>query len=277
MEGEDARNAAGGAPVGTSGLNVFAPAVVDNLGESGNIASNMAEPTPSRKEADSIRPLAPEANLVRIVLRPLGSAMPIGLLGYGAGVLLPALLGLHWIPAAQSGFIGLMLLVFSVPLLWGASVLSLLGRDALEGTTMAAYGGVWMVLGLFLLRHHLSERFVAMGVFACLAAGTTLTLGVLAWHSKRLMAVILWISFLRFALMGASLCGAQGVGQAGNWVALPLAALAFYGAVAFLVEDMTGKPLLPVFRQSTSKLAVEGGLVDQLRQIYREAGVRKRL
>ena len=49
------------------------------------------------------------------------------------------------------------------------------------------------------------------------------------------------------------------------------------GGLAFLLEDVLGGQVLPVFRRGASKESIEGGLDTQLAGLADEAGVRKAL
>ena len=62
-----------------------------------------------------------------------------------------------------------------------------------------------------------------------------------------------------------------------GWIAVVLYAGALYTALAFLLEDGTGKTLLPVFRRGDSRGAIEGDLSEQLRGLAGEGGVRQTL
>ena len=56
-----------------------------------------------------------------------------------------------------------------------------------------------------------------------------------------------------------------------------ISALALYGGLAFLREDLRGEPVLPVFRRGEARTSFEAGLADQLDRLDNEAGVRKQL
>jgi hypothetical protein len=56
-----------------------------------------------------------------------------------------------------------------------------------------------------------------------------------------------------------------------------ISALALYGGLAFLLEDLRGEPVLPVFRRGEARTSFEAGLADQLDRLDNEAGVRKQL
>ncbi|MFG3552451.1 hypothetical protein [Streptomyces sp. NPDC047725] len=53
--------------------------------------------------------------------------------------------------------------------------------------------------------------------------------------------------------------------------------LALYAAFALMLEDMRGQEVLPVGRRGPAHEAVEGNLAVQLRNLERQAGVRRTL
>ncbi|MEV6056762.1 hypothetical protein [Streptomyces sp. NPDC052107] len=60
-------------------------------------------------------PPRPEA-LTRIMLRPLGSSLPLGFFAFGTGSVLLSAVQLQWVPLAQGRPVMLLVLVFVVPL-----------------------------------------------------------------------------------------------------------------------------------------------------------------
>src|SRR5881392_1838366 len=53
--------------------------------------------------------------------------------------------------------------------------------------------------------------------------------------------------------------------------------VAMYGGIAFLLEDMLGRTVLPLGRRGGSRRAMEGDLDEQLQGLADEAGVRHTL
>ncbi len=81
----------------------------------------------------------------RIVLRPLGSALPLGLFAFGVGALLTATWDLHSIP--QSGYkaAAVVLIAFVAPLELLACIFGFLSRDAASATAMGIFAANWGV------------------------------------------------------------------------------------------------------------------------------------
>jgi hypothetical protein len=60
-------------------------------------------------------------------------------------------------------------------------------------------------------------------------------------------------------------------------LAVVICAVALYGAVALLIEDVRQEAVLPVGRVGASKRSIEGDLSEQLARVTKEAGVRQQL
>jgi uncharacterized protein len=81
------------------------------------------------------------------------------------------------------------------------------------------------------------------------------------------------------ALLSATyqLGGGAGWNHVGGWLSLGIFCVAMYGGIAFLLEDMLGRTVLPLGRRGGSRQAMEGDLDEQLQGLADEAGVRHTL
>ena len=92
------------------------------------------------------------------------------------------------------------------------------------------------------------------------------------------LGFLIGVACARFVLNGAyELTGSKTVEHVSGYVGLVLAAVAGYGGLAFLLEDVRQETVLPLFRRGASKESIEGDLNDQLRGLAQEAGVRQAL
>ena len=214
---------------------------------------------------------------VRIVLRPLGSGLPIGFFAYGVGSLLSAALQLHWIPSDQRAILCMMTLAFVAPMEWFAGVLGFLARDSAGGTTMTVYGSMWIALALFLLNNPAGEKGAVLGFFLLAIAIISWLLALVAWQGKPLLGVLLWTSCARFLLFSLVAFGLHALTLASGVVGVILTVFALYGAMALLMEDVQRRTVLPLFRRGAARVSMEGSLSDQIDRIAQEAGVRKQL
>src|SRR5256885_1377529 len=105
------------------------------------------------------------ASHTRIVLRPIGSPLPLGLMALmTAGVLL-GLQQLGALGTDQQQTIALILLGFVVPLQLLATVFSFLARDTVAGTALGLFSGAWLATGLTMLSAPPGQTSPALGVF----------------------------------------------------------------------------------------------------------------
>jgi len=65
--------------------------------------------------------------------------------------------------------------------------------------------------------------------------------------------------------------------HASGWIALAIFCISMYGGLAFLLKDLQGRTVLPLFRIGSSRQAIEAGLGTQLESLENEAGVRRPL
>ncbi|WP_336923498.1 hypothetical protein [Aquipuribacter sp. SD81] len=88
-----------------------------------------------------------ELGSTRIVLRPIGTPLPLGFLGLFVATTAFAVLQLDWLPEDQGRLVALGALLFTVPLQALASVFGFLARDPVAGTGMAVLSGTWALVG----------------------------------------------------------------------------------------------------------------------------------
>ena len=68
---------------------------------------------------------------MRIFLRPIGSALPLGFFSFGIGMLLLGTQAFAWIPVHEQKDVGMMLMSFVVPLELIATIVAFLARDTI--------------------------------------------------------------------------------------------------------------------------------------------------
>jgi hypothetical protein len=61
------------------------------------------------------------------------------------------------------------------------------------------------------------------------------------------------------------------------WIGLALGLVALYAALAFELEDVKRKTVLPLGRRGAGRQVMSGALADELRDLSHESGVRKQL
>ena len=101
----------------------------------------------------------------RIVLRPVGSGLPLGFFSFGIGMLLLGSQEIGWIPVGEQRDVGLLLATFVFPLELVATVFAFLARDTLGGTTLGLFTTSWLALGLAELDTPPGSKSVALGIY----------------------------------------------------------------------------------------------------------------
>jgi succinate-acetate transporter protein len=215
---------------------------------------------------------------VRIVVRPYASGLPLGFFAFGIGMLLLGGLGNGWLHASERHTVGLMLAAFVFPLELLAATFAFLSRDTFGGTGLALFSTSWLALGLTNLTASQDALSRTVGLYEFGFAFTIGLLAVAAFGGKPLIGAILLTAALRSVLSGVYQWGGpKGFDTAAGWIAVGIFLMAMYGGLAFLLEDVQKREVLPTFRRGSSKESFEGDLRTQLNQLADEAGVRETL
>ena len=221
----------------------------------------------------------PSATVARVMLRPIGSSLPLGAFALVPSGLLLAGAQLGWFSTTDQKMIPFLLLGLAVPLMLVASILGFLGRDALVGTGFGIFAGTWLAYSIASLQGPPGRVSHAMGVFflAIAAIFVMLTGGGLAGGKAAAGAIILAAS-ARFILSGLyELTSSKGLEHAAGIVGLVFVAVAAYVGFASLMEDSARRTLLPLGRRGGARSAFASGLDAQLDELEHEAGVREQL
>src|SRR3954452_14680307 len=140
---------------------------------------------------------------VRIVLRPLGTPVALGLGAIFFGTTMLAGLQLEWLdPANDQRTVGLVALGAAFPLELLAAVLAFLARDALAGTGLGLFSGIWSVTGLTLLTGQPGATNDGYGMFLILAAIGLVLLLLSAGTSRLFFGALLTTGSARLLVSG---------------------------------------------------------------------------
>ncbi|MEV7802417.1 hypothetical protein AB0O28_05665 [Microbispora sp. NPDC088329] len=215
--------------------------------------------------------------VARVVLRPMGSPLPLGFLGLALATTAFGAMELGWVPAAQGRVVALAALLFTAPLQFLVAILGFLARDSVAGAAMGVLSGTWAVIGGVTLTSAPGTANPALGV-VLLTAAAAMLVPALAGLPKLVAAVVMALSATRFAITGVfEITASSGWRTAAGIAGLVLAVVAYYAALAFELEDAHGRALLPVARRGRARTAVRGDLHDQTKGLAHEAGVREQL
>lgn len=214
----------------------------------------------------------------RITVRPVGSALPFGLLGLTAATVLLSALQLSWIPDARQHAVFLGVLVFTVPAQAIACVFGFLARDPVAGTGLGVLCTSWAAIGVTGLLGVPGATSPVLAVVLCIAAGILLVPVAVAATGKVLAAGVFFLAAARFVVTAVyEFTGSTGWQLAGGVLGLVVAGVAGYAALAFELEDSRGRTVLPTWRLGAARHALSGPIREQLRGIAHEAGIREEL
>lgn len=241
----------------------------------------------SRTSVDAdglVRPTGPDAawqalrDRLVISLRPIGAPTTIGLYGLAAASLPMAGLQLGWVPPGENRTTAVVLIGFAFLAQIVAAVFSLLARDGVAGTAMAVLGLTWLVLGLVLFLSPPGATSKSLGLFLLFSTTAMLLTAMTAALSKLVVAAVFGLAALRFLVTAVyELTGGIGWERTAGVVGLVLFALAIYTGFAAGLEDAQGRTVLPLGRRGKGRVAVTGSLLEQVKDITTEPGVREKL
>jgi uncharacterized protein len=213
----------------------------------------------------------------RIMLRPIGSSLPLGFYSFGIGMLLLGAFALGWIPVAEQKNVGMLLLGFVFPLELIAAIVAFLARDTLGATTLGLFAASWLSLGWADYATPPGATSSTLAVYLFGFSTVALLLALMSTQGKPFVSVLLVVAVIRMVLAGYyETGGGHEWYRVSGGFGLALAALAIYGGTALSLEDASQRERLPLFRRGNAKKAFQGydAQVDRLES---EAGVRQQL
>ncbi|MGW7368378.1 acetate uptake transporter family protein [Streptomyces sp. NPDC054841] len=226
-------------------------------------------PPPGRHHEPDLR------SMTRINLRPIASPMPLGFFTVAIASTITSVLQLGLLDGTDRRAVALTVLpAFVLQLL--VSILAFGARDVIAATLMGSFAGTWLANGLVLAfdppggSRVLGVLNLVFAVFAALMVAVT--------GPKRALRLVLVVALPRYAVAGAyGLSGIDWLAHVAGAIGLLLSLVAMYAAYALMLEDMRGEQVLPLGRSGPAYAAVEGDLSVQLRNLERQAGVRRTL
>ena len=215
---------------------------------------------------------------VVISLRPIGAPTPIGLFGLAAATFVLSGLQLGWVEPGEGKKVALVLIGFAFLAQLLAAIFSFLGRDGTVATAMSVLALTWLVVGLVLYTSAPGSTSDVLGLFLIFSGIAMAMTGISASVSKLVPAAVFLLASLRFFVTaGYELSGSTGWERTAGVLGLVLFALALYAAWAAELEDALGRTVLPFGRRGKGKVAVHGSLLEQVKEVPREPGVRTKL
>jgi succinate-acetate transporter protein len=216
---------------------------------------------------------------VRVVLRPIGSAVPLGFFGLAVASFVYAGLQLGWAPASEGTLVGAIVLAVAVPLQAVAAVMAFAARDGATGTSMGLQAGAWAAVGVAQILTAPGLTPESFGLLLLAAGGLLVVSALGSGMGKLVVGLAVATLGARFLLSGLyEVSGSSSLKTAAGIVGLVVTGLAAYAALALEVEDARGgRALLPALRVGRGRAATDGSFAEQVREIAREPGVRQEL
>lgn len=223
-------------------------------------------------------PIQREVSGAQVVFRPVASPLPLGLLALAVATFSMAGLQLSWLAPGLAPEVGLLVLVFAVPLQALSSVFGFLARDPAASTGMALQAAGWLAIGLGTYSGRPGQPSPALGLVLVGAASVLLVPVITAARGKVLASGVMALTSVRFYLTAAAEFTASPAWRAAAGVAgLVLAVTALYAGLAFELEDSAHVTVLPTFRRRQAQVALTGDPSAEVRGVEHEAGVRRTL
>ncbi|MER5964654.1 GPR1/FUN34/YaaH family transporter [Streptomyces sp. NPDC002057] len=214
-------------------------------------------------------------SMTRITLHPIASPMPLGFFTVAIASVMTGCLQLGILgPGARVAVALCVLPAFALQFL--VSVLAFGARDVIAATLMGVFAGSWLAYALVMVSGAADgPRVLGVLNLAFLCFGALMTA---VTRAKRALWLVLAVSLPRWAATGlAGLTGAEWLTRTSGVLGLLVALVAMYAAFALMLEDMRSEEVLPIGRSGPAHTAVEGDLAVQLRNLERQAGVRRTL
>ncbi len=219
---------------------------------------------------------ADAAPRVHIFLRPIGTPLSLGMAGLAIASLVQSGFDLHWIAKSEGLKVGLVLLAVPFFLQFLASVFAFLARDGATGTAFGVLAACWLAIALIHIASGGDHRSGALGLMLVAAGGVLLLTALAIGATKPLPSAVIGVEGIRFILSGAFQLGAAHPwGTAAGIAGLVVVALAGYSVLAFDLEGLQHRAVLPTFRRGRAKAAVQAAAAAALDDVVHEPGVRQ--
>lgn len=216
--------------------------------------------------------------LARVVVRPIANPLPVGFLALAVATFVVSGLELGWIGQDEKAQVALVLLGGVFPLQLLSAAFGFLSRDVAAPTAMGILAGTWFGVGAILLASPPGATSDTLGLLLLVSAIALLCPAVTAAAGKLVVAAVLAVTVLRFAVTGVyQLTDVSAWQTLAGVVGLAVAAVALYASLALALEDEKRRTVLPTFRRGAGRAAIAESLEAELGEVHHEAGVREQL
>lgn len=221
---------------------------------------------------------ADSTQAMRVFLRPMGNPIPLGFTGLAGGTIALSGMQLGWVPTLQAHQVGIAVLLIAVPLQLIATIFGFVTRDPVAGTGMGTLAVTWLTISVITMISAPGSRSAVLGLVLFYLAAALLVSAVIAATGKALAALVLALAAARFAVTGVyEYVGGTGWMTAAGWVGVALCVLALYAVLAFELEGIKSKTILPTLRHGLGRRAMRSEGLATVGPVEREPGVRQQL
>ncbi len=172
---------------------------------------------------------------------------PLGLAGFALTTWLLSMINAGWFGGEAMGMVLACALAFGGTAQAIAGVMELPRGNTFGATAFISYAAFWWSFALFVLFLHdkVPGAFVGWYLFLWGVFSFYMWLGTFrSPRALQLIFLVLWITFLLLA--AGEWTGMAGLRQAGGYMGLLTAALAFYLSAAEIVNDNQQRTVLPI-------------------------------
>ncbi len=213
-----------------------------------------------------------------VVLRPLGTPLPLGLTGLAIASLVFSSVDLGWISPRQGRDAAMAVLVGALPLQTIACLFAFPARDGRTAASNALLAATWGAYCVVRLSSPAGATSPALGLQLTVSGSLLVGMAVAQALGKPLIAAAIALAGGRFIVTGVhELSGVAGWQDVAGALGLAVAVVAAYAVVALELEDAQDRELLPTFRRGHGRRALEADTASDLEGVEHEAGVRRQL
>lgn len=172
---------------------------------------------------------------------------PLGLAGFALTTWLLSMINAGWFAGEAMGMVLACAMAYGGTAQAIAGVMELPRGNTFGATAFLSYGAFWWSFALFVLFLHDKVPGAFVGWYLFLWGVFTFYMWLGTFRAPRALQLIflaLWITF--FLLAAGEWTGVAGLHQAGGYMGLLTAALAFYLSAAEIINDNQQRTVLPV-------------------------------
>jgi succinate-acetate transporter protein len=177
----------------------------------------------------------------------LANPGPLGLLGFAMTTWLLSMVNAGLLPGAALGVVLAMAFAYGGTAQFVAGVMEMFKGNTFGFVAFCSYGAFWWTFALFVKFFSADVPAAAVGWYLLVWGVFSLAMWFGTFSLNRMLFLIFLFLTITFFLLGfGDLLGAPGLKAAGGYGGLLTALLAFYLAIAEIVNEVRGRVVLPI-------------------------------